>query len=313
VFVCLYFLNTPQCDVQHINWGTKLPNSDLPIPSDSDIRSQLDGIKRINPSNGVDYWMARDLMPILGYVSWENFNLVVRRASDACAGSGISVTHQFHETTKKVAIGSGATRDTADYFLTRYACYLIAMNGETTKPQIAAAQTYFAVQTRRQEIQDQLSNEDRRIALRDRVKTNNRKLSAVAMDAGVSGKRMPVFHASGYQGLYGGRNKAEILAGKGLAPTEDLLDRSGSTELAANEFRITQTKDALEKRGVVGESAAIDVHRSVGLEVRNAIAKIGGAMPENLAPEPSIKQIESARKKRAKLEAKPNKSLPSAD
>lgn len=269
----------------------------------------LDEKKRLT-EKGVEFWMGRDLQELLGYTDWRNFSSVVEKAQGAARESKVSIENHFVATNSLVDIGSGAQRERDDWFLTRYACYLIAMNGDPSKEQVSFAQTYFAVQARRQEAQEQLSAEDRRIELRDRVKTNNRILSAVAMDAGVSGKKMPIFHAAGYQGLYGGRNKAEILAGKGLPSTEDLLDRSGSTELAANDFRITQAKDALEKKGVVGESAAIGVHRSVGLEVRNAIAKIGGTMPENLAPEQSIKQIESARKKRAKLEAKTKRSIP---
>lgn len=268
------------------------------------MESQLDAIKRISPKTSVEYWTARDLKDKLGYDTWENFHTTIIRAIESCKSSGETISQHFRETTKLIETGKGATRQVVDYFLTKHAAHLIAMNGDPQKPEIGAAQMYFSVQTLKQERDERMTDEDRRIKLRDRVKTNNRKLSATAIDSGVTDKRMPVFHAAGYQGLYGGRNKAEILAGKGLAPTDDLLDRSGSTELAANDFRITQTQEALSKKGKVGERAAINLHNLIGKEVRDTIAKIGGTMPENLAPEPSIKRIESARRKSAKLAIK---------
>ena len=275
----------------------------------ADTRSHLDVIKKVNPKTSIEYWMARDLQLNLGYDTWENFHAVILRAIDSCDKSGVKVNQHFRETTKMVTVGNGAVRSILDYFLSKHASHLIAMNGEPSKPEIAFAQTYFSIQTLKQERHEQMTDEDRRIELRDRVKTNNRKMSAAAMNAGVSGKNMPVFHAAGYQGLYGGRNRKEILNAKGLSPSEDLLDRAGSTELAANDFRITQTKDVLDRKGVLGESTAITAHRTVGMEVRSAIAKIGGVMPENLIPEISIKKIESERKKNAKLLARRQKQV----
>jgi len=272
--------------------------------STSDLVKELEAIKRVSSKTGVKYWTARELQSKLGYDTWENFHSLIKRAMESCEESGVPVGQHFRETTKMVPVGSGASRSVVDYFLTQHGAHLIAMNGEASKPEIAFAQMYFSVQTLKQEMQEQMTDEDRRIALRDRIKTNNRKLSAVAIDAGVTNQRMPVFHAAGYQGLYGGLNKADILQRKSLPQTEDLLDRSGSTELAANDFRITQAKDSIEKKGKVGEAGAIEIHRDVGREVRKAISNIGGTMPENLKPEPSIKKIESARKKRARLEAK---------
>jgi DNA-damage-inducible protein D len=270
----------------------------------SEMRSEREGIKRVSKKTGVWFWMARDLQYKLGYDTWENFHAVVAKAMKACRESGLDVNDHFRETTKMVLLGSGANRSVVDYFLTKHGAHLIAMNGDPSKPVIAFAQMYFSVQTLKQEHQEQMTDEDRRIALRDRVKTNNKKLSAAAINSGVSHPKMPVFHAAGYQGLYEGRNKSEILAAKGLSPSEDLLDRCGSTELAANDFRITQTKDVLEAKRHVGEGVAIDVHRRIGKQVREAIQKIGGTMPENLPAEPSIKKIESARKRKAKITAK---------
>jgi DNA-damage-inducible protein D len=270
----------------------------------SAMQAELESIKGVSSKTGVFYWRARDLQDKLGYDTWERFHGVVERAMHSCQESGIPVQKHFRETAKMVSVGSGAMRSVVDYFLSQHGAHLVAMGGDTSKPEIAFAQMYFSVQTMKQEAYEQMSDEDRRIELRDRVKTHFKKLSGAAVNSGVTTPKMSIFHAAGYQGLYGGRNKSEILAVKGLPPTEDLMDRAGETELSANDFRMTQTKDVLEKKGQIGESAAIDVHRRIGEDVRDAIAKIGGTMPEKLQPEPSIKKIESARKKREKIAIK---------
>ncbi|MCX5815686.1 MAG: DNA damage-inducible protein D [Proteobacteria bacterium] len=251
------------------------------------IINQLEASKKTT-KNGGEYWMARDIQPILGYDRWENFKSVIDKAKLACESSGFDQTDHFRETKKMVSIGSGAMRERHDYFLTRYACYLVAMNGETSKTEVGIAQTYFAVQTRKQEKQDQLTSIGRRIELRERIKNANKKLGEAAKNAGV--QKYPIFHAAGYRGLYD-MGLADIKKKKGLPPDEDILDRMGRTELAANEFRITQTEDKLVRDGVFGEQKAIDTHRKVGQEVRNTIKKLGGTMPENLPAEPSIKKI----------------------
>lgn len=253
--------------------------------------------RRSLTSSNIEYWRARDIMPVLGYSDWRNFTQVVDKAKMACGESGVDPNNQFVETDKLVGTGSGASRKVSDFYLTRYACYLIAMNGDPQKPEIANAQTYFAFQTRRQEIQDNMTDVDRRIMLRNRVKDANKKLAGAAIDAGVRTTRMGIFQDAGYKGLYGGLGLAEIKDSKGLDKKDDLLDRAGRAELAANEFRITQAEAKLNRDRVHTEQGAIDTHHEVGKEVRSAIAKIGGTMPEQLVPEPSIAKLESAARK----------------
>ncbi len=252
----------------------------------------LDAKKREAP-NGEDYWMARDIQVILGYDRWENFQAVIQKARAACSGSGVNSDYHFLDTTKVIRAGKGAKLERADCYLTRYACYLIAMNGESSKPEVATAQTYFAVQTRRQEVSDQ----EKRIALRDRVRKNNKLLAGAARGAGV--KRFALFNNAGYQGLYG-MGLADIKLRKRIPSKEDLLDRAGRAELAANDFRLTQTQQKLEREGIRGEGPAIYAHRAVGGEVREAIKRIGGTMPENLPTEEPIKKLISAQRRKAK-------------
>ncbi|MHB0977411.1 MAG: DNA damage-inducible protein D [Candidatus Aquicultorales bacterium] len=258
---------------------------------------KLETIKRMSKAN-VEYWMARDIQEALDYSRWENFQKVIERARMACEGSGIEPENHFRETTKMVTIGSGAVVTVSNYYLSRYACYLIAMNGDTSKPVIATAQTYFAYQTRKQEIEEALTNDEKRILLRDRVKEGNKKLAGAAKAAGV--RQFPLFQDAGYCGLYGGMGLGNIKDYKGLDSKDDLLDRAGRAELAANEFRITQTEEKLVRERVATEYDAINTHRSVGARVREAIQEIGGTMPEDLAPEPSIKKLKSDLKKAKK-------------
>jgi DNA-damage-inducible protein D len=273
----------------------------MAIEDAQQMKTELDAIIRVSQKTGVEFCTARELMPKLGYETWENFQAIIIKAVKACEESGSDASQHFRETTKMLPIGNGALRPVVDYFLTKHGAHLVAMNGDSSKPEIAFAQMYFSAQTLKQEAYEQMTDEDRRIELRDRVKTNFKKLSGAAIGSGVTKPKMAHFHGAGYQGLYGGKTKAEILTAKGLGPAEDLMDRSGSTELAANDFRMTQTRDVLEEKGRIGESAAIEVHKRIGKEVRDAISKIGGTMPENLPSGPSIKKIESARRKQQRL------------
>lgn len=219
---------------------------------DSVIKA-LENVKRMAP-NGEDYWMGRDIQPILGYDTWEGFYNVIQKAMIGCESAGFKVMYHFRDTSKVISGGKGAKLQRADCFLTRYACYLIAMNGDSRKPEISTAQSYFAAQARRQELRDQ----DKRIALRERVRRGNTILAGTAVNAGV--KRMGIFVDAGYRGLYGMGLK-EIKARKRLPPREDLLDRAGYAELAANDFRISQTQQKLERQRIQGEPQAITVHR----------------------------------------------------
>jgi len=264
----------------------------------------LNAQRKIAP-NGQEYWMARDLMVILGYSEWRNFKGVIEGARVACDRSGINSANQFVNTTDEMTGGKGAQIQRENLYLSRYACYLIAMNGESSKPEIATAQTYFAIQTRKQEQYDQLTDEEKRIELRERVKLANRHLGGAAKSAGV--QNFAVFYDAGYRGLYGGLGLTDIKNRKGIPAKDDLLDRAGRTELAANEFKATQAEQRLTRAKVQGQVNATRVHHEVGKEVRGAIARIGGTMPENLPAEESVKKLKARRKSFAKN----RKALPS--
>jgi DNA-damage-inducible protein D len=266
--------------------------------STDSINILLNDIKK-TAKNGGEYWMGKDLQPILGYATWENFDKVIKKAKMACESTGEKSENHFRETTSMVEIGSGAMREEANYFLDRYACYLIAMNGDSSKPEIGLAQTYFAIQTRRQEISDEnlLSDTQKRIELRDRVKDATKHLGSAAKAAGV---QHALFHDAGYRGLYG-MGLRDIKKKKGLSEKESLFDRAGRAELAANEFRATQTEQVLKRDQIKGEQAARNTHHRVGLEVRKTIANLGGTMPEDLQSEPSIKKLASKSSKKIQI------------
>jgi DNA-damage-inducible protein D len=259
----------------------------------------LDEKKKVTPK-GSDYWLARDIQPVLGYSTWESFSGVIEKAKIACESAGASPENHFRDTTNMVDIGSGAKRRVADCFLSRYACYLVAMNGESTKAEVGMAQTYFAVQTRRQEVFDQLTDAEKRLELRARVKDHNKYLSSAAKKAGV--QNYPRFQDAGYRGLYGGLGVRQVKRRKGIPDKEDLLDRAGRAELAANDFRITQTEEQLS--WVNDEESATRLHHSVGAEVRETIRKIKGIMPESLPAEPHIRTLKPKRKTKGQLPPK---------
>lgn len=248
----------------------------------------MDEIKH-SDSKGFDYWLARDLQKVLGYNHWESFRDVINKAKMACESVGAHPSHHFADVPKMVSIGSGTKRKIENIALTRYACYLIAMNGESSKAEIATAQTYFAIQTRKQELAEQSSEVEDRLELRDRVRDANRYLNSAAKGAGVN--NYAFFHDAGYKGLYGGMGKTDIMQIKDIKPKEDLLDCIGRAELAANEFRITQTELTLRRGQIKGQQNAENTHHAVGTEVRNTIKKLGGTMPEDMPPAPSIKQL----------------------
>jgi DNA-damage-inducible protein D len=264
------------------------------------VRTSLDTVKKKSP-NGIEYWMARDLQVPLGYAKWDNFEGVVKKAQMACESTGVDPSNHILVTGKMVGVGSGAERERRDYYVSRYGAYLIAMNGSPRLPPIAEAQDYFAVQTRRQELADQAQDISKRLELRDRVKKANKHLGDAAKDAGV--QSWALFHDAGYRGLYGLALK-EIKERKGLDRKDDLLDRAGRTELAANEFRITQTEQALKRDHIQGDPQARETHRKVGEAVRKTIQELNGTMPEDLPAEPSLKKLTAARRNQKLLQAR---------
>jgi len=266
----------------------------------------FESIKQISPYQA-EYWSARDLAPLLGYNKWQNFEVAIQRAMTACEQVGQIVNDHFTDASKLIDVGKGAQRPIQDYLLSRFACYLIAQNGDPRKKEIAEAQAYFAVSTRRQELAHLLEEQEERLKLRERVSENNKALAQAASQAGVLSQNFGVFQNAGYKGLYGGLGVADIKELKQIDAREDLLDRMGRAELAANDFRITQTEERLRKERTIGQTNAMQAHHEVGNKVRKAIEDIGGTMPEDLAPESSIKPLLDAKnRKQKKLRAKTN-------
>lgn len=264
--------------------------------------------------DGTEYWSARELALALDYSKWENFSKVIKRAMIACENSGRRADECFPEVRKTSNMPKGGTKPMIDYELTRYACYLIVQNGDPRKEVIALGQTYFAIQTYRQEVADhfnQLDEDNRRLVIRGDIKQWNQMLAETAYNAGViTNEEFAIFQNAGYVGLYGGLDVEDIHERKGLAIGQKILDYMGSTELIANLFRISQTEEKLRKDEVEGADIATNVHYSVGKEVRTAIEKIGGTMPEDLpTPEKSIQQIEKEQIARLKSKAKKGKMM----
>ena len=270
---------------------------------ETNYTNDFEGIKHTD-EEGREYWYARELMVVLQYKKWQNFEAIINKAMISCTNSEINVLDHFADVSKMVKIGSGAEREQHDYKLTRYACYLIAQNGDSRKKVIAIAQTYFAVQTRKQELSEReyslLSEDEKRFYQRDLTRKGNYSLNQAAKNAGV--KNFDKFHNEGYKGLYNGENADDIAKRKGLRYREDILDNMGSEELAANLFRITQTESKLKKDKIHTENDANKTHYNVGAKVRKTIKELGGTMPEDLpTPKKSLKQIEKEKNKKLKF------------
>ncbi len=271
----------------------------------------FDNIKHIN-EYGQEYWLARELQPVLEYSQWRRFSETIERAKTACIKSGFDPNDHFAGVGKMVPIGSGTEREIDDYKLSRYACYLIVMNGDPRKEVIALGQTYFAVKTRQQELidnYDELTEDQRRLAIREEMKKHNKSLAEAAHMAGVeAGRDYAIFQNYGYMGLYGGLRASDIKKRKGLSKNEDILDHMGSTELAANLFRATQTDEKLRREHIQGKEAANQTHYQVGKKVRQTIEDLGGTMPEDLpTPDKSIKQLEKEQRQITKKRNNPKK------
>ena len=259
--------------------------------------SLFESIRQTNEI-GQEFWSARELFKVLDYIKWDKFINVIDRAKEACKHSRFEILDHFTRVEKMVEIGSGAMKDVGDLRLTRYACYLIVQNADPRKEVVALGQTYFAVQTRKQEILEQkfktLDDEnEKRLFLRKEMAEHNKKLADAAKDAGVIQPwEYAVFQNHGYMGLYNGLGAKEIHSKKKLKQSENILDHMGSTELAANLFRATQTEEKLKRDKIKGKTNANKTHYEVGKKVRETIEELGGTMPENLPTESSIKKLD---------------------
>ncbi len=263
-----------------------------------DANPTFESIKHID-EYGNEYWSARELMAALEYSKWSNFVGVINKAKSTCNLSKNSIADHFADVGKTIDMPKGATKTIDDYKLSRYACYLIAQNGDSRKEVIALAQTYFAIQTRKQEISEleysKLSEDEKRLYQRNLTRRGNYSLNIAAKNAGV--KNFDQFHNAGYRGLYNGETADDIAKRKGLRYREDILDNMGSEELAANLFRITQTESKLKKDNIKNENDANETHYTVGRNIREVILKNGGTMPEDLpTPKKSLKELEKEKK-----------------
>ncbi len=260
----------------------------------------FENIKHLD-EEGVEFWYARELQIALEYTKWTHFSSVIFKAKDACRNSGNEIADHFADVGKMVALGSEAYREIEDIMLSRYACYLIVQNGDSRKRVIAVGQTYFAIKTRQQELSEnyeQLSEDQKRLAIRREMAEHNKSLAEAAQLAGVeTPKEYAIFQNQGYKGLYGGLGAKEIHVRKGLKKSQQILDHMGSTELAANLFRATQTDEKLRREQIRGKQAANSTHFEVGKKVRQTIHDLGGTMPEKLpTPEKSVSQISNEQK-----------------
>ena len=263
----------------------------------------FESIKKIDES-GIEYWSARDLAKALEYSEYRHFLPVIERAKESCRNSGQRIEDHFEDILEMITLGKTAQREVDSVKLSRYACYLTVQNADPGKTIVAQAQTYFAIQTRIAEVRqmdayNRLTTEDeKRLFLRNELAKHNSQLADAAKGAGVIEPRdYAIFQNYGYQGLYGGLGAQEIHARKGLKKSQKILDHMGSTELAANLFRATQTEEKLRRDHIKGKALANQTHYQVGAKVRQTIQELGGTMPENLPAAESIKKVETKKRK----------------
>ena len=254
-------------------------------------------IRRTNPA-GNEFWSSRDFARVLGYINYRHFQAVIEKAKTACSNSDQHVEDHFVGADQMIEIGKGGKRAVKTVMMSRYACYLVIQNADPSKEIVAQGQTYFAIQTRRQELSDAEVEEQRRLAIRSELRTHNSQLADAAKDAGVIEPRdYAIFQNHGYMGLYGGLGAQDIHRRKGLKKSEQILDHMGSTELAANLFRATQAEEKLRREKITGKDKANKAHRDVGAKVRQTIKELGGTMPEELPSVESVKKLEAKAKK----------------
>jgi DNA-damage-inducible protein D len=276
------FLHTGERNITNICY-TKIMTNNL-----------FEEIKQLD-KNGNEFWYARAFAKILGYADFGNFENVIIKAKEACRNSGYNVEDHLGDITEMIDIGKGGERGMPSFKLSRYGCYLVAQNGNPRKIQVAMAQTYFAVKTREKEVQDNLIEDQKRIFLRDEMTHRNKTLVSAASVAGV--KNFANFQDQGYIGLYGGLHQKEVKRKKGLSDRDQLLDNVGSDELIANLFRASQAEAKIRRDNVQGEQVANQTHKKAGEEVREAIKRLGGEMPETLPRKENIKIVKGRVKK----------------
>lgn len=275
-------------------------NDPLSDPA-SDPQARFESIKRSTPY-GAEYWSARELAPLLGYKNWERVPELIERAKAACGNAGQTVEDHFRGSSKRIVAGKGAQREVDDHVLSRFGCYLFAMNGDPRKPEIAAAQAYFAVQTRRAEQWEELREQiEERAALRLRLADSNKRLNGTAQEHGLASRSFGRLHDAGTRGLYGGMSVAEIKTHKGIGAKEDLADRMGRAELIANDFVRSQTEEKIRNEQICGTEPIIATHHEVGSKTRDLIVnQLGSRPPEELPPEPSIRPLLAQRARHEK-------------
>ncbi len=287
----------------HITYkeNLKLDNELEAHPKFRDTIELLEALRK-QSSNGQDFWLARDIHPVLGYVVWDKFEPVIQRAKASLQANKIDPSHHIAQTSKMMGLGKGGTREGLDFFLSRAACRLIAMNGNPAKPEIAAAQAYFVVQAHRMEQHDALTADQKRLELRERVKSAHKAVSGAAKEAGVPNRHQGIFHDARYQGLYGMSGR-EVKARKGLKFKDNPFDFAGPLELSANEFQMNMTVDVIQKEGIKGEAKAIAKNREIAGNVRKTMRNNGVTMPENLPVVEPIKAVEKRLKQNGQLPA----------
>jgi len=275
-------------------------NNDITKRAPTGNDSPFEKTKRINDA-GNEYWSSRDFSQILGYSDYRNFEQVIKKAKKACFNSGHRMEDHFVDITEMIEIGKGGQRPVLSVYMSRYACYLIVQNADPGKEIVALGQTYFAVQTRKQEISEREVEENRRLLLRREMKVHNVRLSGAAKKAGVvKASDYAIFQNHGYMGLYGGLTAQDIHKRKRLKKGQQVLNHMGSTELAANLFRATQTEEKLRRDNIKGKEKANRTHCQVGKKVRQTIKELGGTMPENLPVAENIKKLETKQRKKLK-------------
>jgi DNA-damage-inducible protein D len=275
-----------------------------------EARTRFESIRQVNPY-GEEYWSMRELAPLLGYDRWERVPDLIERARAACRNAGQVEEDHFRAGSKMIELGKGAQREIEEYFLSRFGCYLVAMNGDPRKPEIGAAQSYFALQTRRAERWDDLREElAERVHLRLELTEANKRLNATAQAAGVHSRSFGRLHDAGARGLYGGMSVQEVKAHKGIGAKEEFADRMGHAELAANYFVRTQTEEKIRNEEIQGQEAVIGAHHEVGAETRGLIERIGATKPEDLPAEPSIRPLIDGQTRRRKQHPLPSPGTP---